>query len=154
MRNELINKVLERSAKCIGLSVEQIRSYNRENNIAISRHILIYSISKIFSELSDIDLGRLFKRNRITILNSIKQVEDVFYLKAKMNYKEKNYEYYKFWYEHINRIYKEVLTNSRSKYPTEHHFDKLEFAPVVDLIKKPSGEGLNELSRNLQYKNS
>ncbi|MBQ8510137.1 MAG: chromosomal replication initiator protein DnaA [Clostridia bacterium] len=69
-----IDRILEKVAKKNGMTVDDIKSSKRNKEIAHARHIAIYLVRKL-TDISLPQIGKLFKRDHTTVLNSLKTVE-------------------------------------------------------------------------------
>jgi chromosomal replication initiator protein len=69
-----IDRILEKTAKKYGVSVDDIKGTKRTKEIAFARHVSIYIIRKM-TDMSLPQIGKLFKRDHTTILSSLKTIE-------------------------------------------------------------------------------
>jgi chromosomal replication initiator protein len=70
----MVEKILKQVSKKHGISVEDIKSKKKTDNIATARHISIYIIRKL-TDLSLKEIGKVFGRDHSTIISSINKVE-------------------------------------------------------------------------------
>ena len=70
----LIDRILHEVAAYYGLSVEEIKSKNKTDNVAKARHIAIYIIRKM-TDKSLKEIGAIFGRDHTTIMASCNKVE-------------------------------------------------------------------------------
>ena len=72
--NELIDAIFSTVSRHFSVSVEDIRSKKRNDNIAKARHMCIYIIRQL-TERSLADIGKIFSRDHTTVIASIKYIE-------------------------------------------------------------------------------
>lgn len=70
----MVEKILSVVTKHYGISIEDIKSQKRTENISNARHTAIYIIRNITS-LSLKEIGKVFGRNHATVLSSISKVD-------------------------------------------------------------------------------
>ena len=79
----LIDRILAAVSKRHGVSIEDVKSKKKTDNIANARHLSIYIIKKL-TDLSLMDIGKIFNRDHSTVHSSISKVETN--IKTKNNY--------------------------------------------------------------------
>ncbi len=70
----LVEKIISKVSKHYGVSIEDIKSKRRTENVAYARHIAIYIIKKL-TDLSLKEIGNIFERDHSTALASISKIE-------------------------------------------------------------------------------
>lgn len=73
--NISVERILKVVSQKKGITVEDIKSRKRTETIAFTRHICVYLIHKL-TDMSFGKIGEIFKRDRTTMMNSVKAVED------------------------------------------------------------------------------
>lgn len=71
----VIDNILEKVSFTFGVTVEQIKSERRDSNINNARQAGMYIIREI-TELSQPEIGKIFKRNHSTVNSSLKNVQN------------------------------------------------------------------------------
>ncbi len=74
-KNISVERIIKVVSQRYGVPVEELKSRRRTEHIAFTRHKCIYLIHKL-TELSFGKIGDIFKRDRTTMMNSVKAVED------------------------------------------------------------------------------
>lgn len=69
------DRILKVVSQRNGVTVEDIKSRKRTETIAFTRHKCVYLIHKL-TDMSFGKIGEIFKRDRTTMMNSVKAVED------------------------------------------------------------------------------
>ena len=69
----LIERILSSVCKEFGVTVDELKSTRKTDNIANARHVAIYVIKKT-TELSLAKIGSIFNRNHATVISSIEKV--------------------------------------------------------------------------------
>ena len=70
----MVEKILSKTSKKYGVSVEDIKSKKKTDSIANARHIAIYIIRNL-TDLSLKDIGKIFSRDHSTVLSSIHKID-------------------------------------------------------------------------------
>ena len=70
----MVEKILSKTSKRYGVSVEDIKSKKKTDSIANARHIAIYIIRNL-TDLSLKDIGKIFSRDHSTVLSSIHKID-------------------------------------------------------------------------------
>lgn len=73
--NISVERILKVVSQRNGVTVEDIKSRKRTETIAFTRHKCVYLIHKL-TDMSFGKIGEIFKRDRTTMMNSVKAVED------------------------------------------------------------------------------
>jgi len=73
--NISVDRILKVVSQRNGVTVEDIKSRKRTETIAFTRHKCVYLIHKL-TDMSFGKIGDIFKRDRTTMMNSVKAVED------------------------------------------------------------------------------
>lgn len=73
--NISVDRILQVVAQRNGITVDDIKSRKRTETIAFTRHKCVYLIHKL-TDMSFGKIGEIFKRDRTTMMNSVKAVED------------------------------------------------------------------------------
>lgn len=73
--NISVGRILTVVSQKKGVTIEDIKSRKRTETIAFTRHICVYLIHKL-TDMSFGKIGEIFKRDRTTMMNSVKAVED------------------------------------------------------------------------------
>jgi len=81
----MVERILSAVSKKHGVSVEDIKSKRKTDNIANARHMCIYIIKQL-TDLPLKDIGEIFKRDHSTVHFSISKMET--YIKTKNNYEK------------------------------------------------------------------
>ena len=90
----MVEKIILHVSKKYGVSVDDIKSKKKTDNIANARHVSVYLIRKL-TDLSLKDIGKIFGRDHSTIISSVNKIE--------LNIRTvKNYE------NEINTLIKEI----------------------------------------------
>ena len=79
----LVSRILSTVSKRNGITVEDITSKKKTDNIANARHVAIY-IMRSLTDMSLKDIGKIFGRDHSTVLSSLNKVETN--IKTKNNY--------------------------------------------------------------------
>ncbi len=69
-----VEKIINKVSKHYGVSIEDIKSKRRTENVAYARHVSIYIIKKL-TDLSLKEIGNIFGRDHSTALASISKIE-------------------------------------------------------------------------------
>lgn len=75
VKNVSVDRIISVVSQKYGISIEDIKSRKRTENIAFTRHKCVYLIHKL-TDMSFGKIGDIFKRDRTTMMNSVKAVED------------------------------------------------------------------------------
>ena len=90
----MVEKIILHVSKKYGVSIDDIKSKKKTDNIANARHVSVYLIRKL-TDLSLKDIGKIFGRDHSTIISSVNKIE--------LNIRTvKNYE------NEINTLIKEI----------------------------------------------
>ena len=73
--NISVDRILQVVSQKKGITIEDIKSRKRTESVSFTRHICVYLIHKL-TDMSFGKIGDIFKRDRTTMMNSVKAVED------------------------------------------------------------------------------
>ncbi len=78
----MVEKILSVVSLHYGVSIEDLKSNKRTENIANARHVAMYILRKL-TNLSQNEVGQTFNRDHATVVSSCKKIED--HIKTKKN---------------------------------------------------------------------
>lgn len=70
-----VDKILDKTSRHYGVTVEQLKSKKRTGEVAMARHVAVYIIRQL-TNMSLPAIGKVFQRDHTTIMNSLDAVEN------------------------------------------------------------------------------